>query len=103
MNQEQNNHKWNEFTDRINGKYEKKLDSLRQTARNENAMNITIDFEKNMKRRRQQKREHDRFKDEIIERHLEKLRKKELIQKKREELIEFSLLKQKELHRDPYS
>lgn len=46
--------------------------------------------------RYQQQREHERFKEEIINKHLTKIRHKEMVQKKKEELMEFSLLKQKE-------
>jgi hypothetical protein len=50
----------------------------------------------NMKMRYQQQREHQKFKEDVISRHLTKTKHKELMQKKKEDLMEFSLLKQKE-------
>lgn len=51
----------------------------------------------NLKKRRQIQKEHEKFKQEIINKHLEKIKQKELVEKKKEDLIEFSLMKQKEL------
>lgn len=51
----------------------------------------------NIKRRHQQQREHEKFKEEVMNKHLEKIKQKELLEKKKEELKEFSLLKQKEM------
>jgi hypothetical protein len=49
-----------------------------------------------MKMRYQQQREHQKFKEDVMNRHLTKTKHKELMQKKKEDLMEFSLLKQKE-------
>lgn len=50
----------------------------------------------NLRKRRQQQLEHEKFKQNLMDKHLDKMKQKELVKKKREELIEFSLLKQKE-------
>ncbi|CAI2364637.1 unnamed protein product [Moneuplotes crassus] len=51
---------------------------------------------RHLKIRNHQKRLQERFKQSVIEKHLTKLRHKEILQKKKEDLMEFSLLKQKE-------
>mmetsp|Transcript_22678 Transcript_22678/g.20159 ORF Transcript_22678/g.20159 Transcript_22678/m.20159 type:complete len:100 (+) Transcript_22678:573-872(+) len=53
-------------------------------------------FKHHLKIKYQQQRAHERFKEQIISKHLNKMKNKELVQKKKEDLMEFSLLKQKE-------
>lgn len=43
-----------------------------------------------MKRRRQQKREFEKYKQQIVEKHLQKIKRKEELDKKKEQIIEFS-------------
>ena len=50
-----------------------------------------------MKMRYQQDRAREQFKEDIINKHMDKMRHQELVQKKKEDLMEFSLLKQKEM------
>ena len=100
LNQEANQNKWNDFTEKINDKYDRKLEHLRQTARIGDITNIEVD--RNEKRRRAVKREQEKFKEAIMQRHLDEMRRKEQVKKRKEELVEFSLLKQKEIGREKY-
>lgn len=98
LNQEANEHKWNEFKEKLNDKYGRKLEKLRQTARIGDISNTEVD--RNEKRRKAVLREHEKFKEAVMQKHLEEMRRKEQIKKRKEELIEFSILKQKEFRRD---
>ena len=50
-----------------------------------------------LKMKNHQQRIQEKFKQEIMEKHLTKTRHKEILQKKKEDLMEYSLLKQKEV------
>ena len=94
-NKKMNDYKWKEFTGNVDDKFRKTVKPI-DISQQVQEINETK-LKQNQRKRIIQQREIEKAKQQIIEKHLQKIKKSEALQKKKEEIIHFSLLKQREM------
>jgi len=94
-NKKVNADKWNDFKHLADEKFRRTVKpyDISQQIHDENESKQR----KIMKKRLIQQKEMEKLKQEIIDKHIHKMKQKEALEKKKEEIVHFSLLKQKEL------
>lgn len=95
-NQQSNRYKWEEFTDKVNEKFRKTSKPTYTIPGTAGSMEAK--FRESFTKKRMQLREDDKARqNKLMQKMFDKMRQKEAVQKKKDEIMHFSLLKQKEI------